>query len=217
MQREFQAHAAYRPPHRRGAAVLVLALHLLLLAGLWQAMRTRVVEVMPPQRSLTWVRALPAAPAATPPAAAERPARQSPRPSPPPMPPRRADEPRATAPPPRTELTWVEPTPAVATAAAAPASAASAPPERLLDTAATRAALRALGRQPLLHEQAAESTGTVIARTDTALARDVAEAGTPDCLRDGKAASGQIGPVGLGGILGLPFLAARVATGKCAK
>lgn len=217
MQSEFQAHAAYRPPQRRGAAVLVLALHLLLLAGLWQAMRTRVVEVVPPQRSLTWVRALPATPAATPPPTAERPARQLPQPSPPPIPLRRADEPRVAAPPPRTELTWVEPAPAVATAPAAPASAASAPPERLLDTAATRSALRQLGRQPLLHEQAAESTGTVIARTDTALARDVAEAGTPDCLRDGKAASGQVGPVGLGGILGLPFLAARVATGKCAK
>lgn len=216
MQSEFHAHAAYRPPHRRNAAVLVLGLHLLLLAGLWQAMRTRVVEVMPPQRSLTWVRAVPAPLPAPPSTAAERPARPALRATPPPLPPRRADEPPAAAPA-RPELTWVEPAPAVATAPAAPASAASAPAERLLDTAATRSALRQLGRQPLLHEQAAESTGTVIARTDTALARDVAEAGTPDCLRDGKAASGQIGPIGLGGILGLPFLAARVATGKCAK
>lgn len=215
MQSDLHAHAAYRPPQRRGAAVLVLALHLLLGAGLWQAMRTRVVEVMPAQRSLTWVRALPPAQPPAPPKAAGLPARLPPRAPPEPLPPRRADVPRVAEPPARAELTWVEP--AIATAPAAPASAASAPPERLLDTAATRSALRQLGRQPLLHEQAAGSTGTVIARTDTALARDVAEAGTPDCLRDGKAASGQIGPVGLGGILGLPFLAARVATGKCAK
>lgn len=211
---ELRAEAPYRPKHRPGAAALVLALHLLLGAGLWQAMRTRVVEVTPPQPSLTWVRPVPAPvrrPVPPEPAArAEPTARTAPRPAAPPP----AEAPRA-APTASPELTWVEPAaPAVATA---PASAASAPPERLLDTAATRAALRRTGQQPLLHERAAEATGTTIARTDTALAQDVAEAGTPDCLRDPKAASGQIGPVGLGGILGLPFLAARVATGKCAK
>jgi hypothetical protein len=45
----------------------------------------------------------------------------------------------------------------------------------------------------------------------------VAAAGEPDCLKDPKAAAAKIGPIGVGGLLGLPVLVARIATGRCAK
>lgn len=188
------------------AALAVLALHLLLLAALWHTLARRVVEVRAPQRALTWV----------------RPLRATPPPPPPPLPARplpaeaHAPAPRATAPVPPApplspspspgESTWVTPVPL---AAAPAASAASAPPERLIDSAATRAALRQVGRQPLLAERAAEAAGLPIARTDTGLARGTAEAGKGDCLK-GDSSGGL-------GILGLPLLAARAVTGDCAK
>lgn len=201
------------PGRRRpGLAVLVLALHLVLFALLWQVMHQRVIEVPRDHAPLVWVQVPttkpPPTPSLPPPVRPPREANKPPS----------ADEPKPRRATPR-ESTWVEPAPsAVATSPAAPASAASAPPtERLLDSAATRTAIRQTGRQALLQERAAAATGIPIERTDTALAQQVAEAGKPDCLKDPAAASGQIGPIGVGGILGLPFLAARVATGDCAK
>ncbi|MFO1337310.1 MAG: hypothetical protein U1F53_03600 [Burkholderiaceae bacterium] len=197
-----------------GVALAVLAAHVLLALGLWQTLRWRSVSVPREPSPLVWVQPLPpavAAPTPTqPPQAMATPVPTRPlQPSPP-----RATLPTVTAPP--HESTWVEP--AAPVAAAAPASAASTVPTgRLMDSAATRAAIRQIGQQPLLHERAAAATQMPIERTDTALAREVAEAGTPDCMKDPAAATGQVGPVALGGILGLPFLAARVATGKCAK
>lgn len=205
-------HAALPDRRRPGAALVVLGLHALLFLALAHTMRERRVDVRHDQPPLVWVQPLAQAPA-------KQPAQQPPRPAPPQ--PRHIDEPLPTRPsaptrPPAHESTWVAPAPVMS--AAPPTPAASAPPaERLLDSAATRAAIRQAGRQALLHERAAEATGMPIERTDTALARQVAEAGTPDCLKDPQAASGQIGPIGLGGILGLPFLAARVASGRCAK
>lgn len=206
-----RADAGYRPRRRPGTALLVLSLHLLLVAGMWHAMARREVEVRPTARALTWVRPLTTSPS-PPPRPAAAPSSRAKSPTARPQPPARETPREAPVEP---TLTWVAP-PAVA--AAEPASApASAPPERLLDTAATRAALRELGRRPLMSERAAAATGRPIERTDTALAQATAEAAKPDCLRDGKAATGQIGPVGVGGILGLPFLAARAVTGGCAK
>jgi hypothetical protein len=90
--------------------------------------------------------------------------------------------------------------------AASAASAASAPPtERLLDTEATRIAIRQSARQPLLHERTAQAMDDGIGRTDTGLATGVASAGKPDCAK-------MQAP---GGILGLPIVAAMVASGKC--
>ncbi|WP_374562347.1 hypothetical protein [Ideonella sp.] len=207
--------AALPSRRRPGAALMVLGLHALLFLALAHTMRERRVDVRHDRPPLVWVQPLAQAAAQPPtlPAPPPRPAAaQRPRPVDPPALPR----PAAPTLPPAHESTWVEPAPVVS--AAPPAPAASAPPaERLLDSAATRAAIRQTGRQALLHERAAEATGTPIERTDTALARGVAEATIPDCLKDPKAASGQIGPIALGGILGLPFLAARVASGRCAK
>jgi hypothetical protein len=203
----------FRPPRRPGAALLVLGLHLLLVLGMWHGLAHREVDVRHATPALTWVRAI-ELPRSPQPSTARPPRRVEPPTPTRPAPPRTRSE--AQRPAPAAALTWVSPPPVAATAA--PASApASAPPERLIDSPATRAALRDLGRQPLLSERAADATGAPIARTDTALAQAAAEAAKPDCLRDGKAASGQIGPIGVGGILGLPFLAARVVTGDCAK
>jgi hypothetical protein len=91
-------------------------------------------------------------------------------------------------------------------AAAPAASSASEPPaERLLDSEATRMAIRQSARQPLLHERAALANGDDIGRTDTGMAGGVASAGKPDCAK-------MQAP---GGILGLPIIAAMVASGKC--
>jgi len=198
-----RADGAWATRRRPGALIVVLALHGLLVLALWQTLRSRSVEVPIERHALLWVDAL--APAQPRPAATVPTRREAP---PPPR-----DRAAVNALPPPHESTWVvESTPAPA------ASAASAPPaERLLDSAASRAAIRQSGRLPLLHERVAQAAGETIERTDTGLAREVAEAGQPDCLKDGKAAAGQIGPIGLGGILGLPFLAARVATGRCTK
>lgn len=196
-----------RPPepwHTRPGAtqgLLVLGLHALLLAGLWQTLRHRLVPVPTEPVALLWLQAAPQAPPAAAPEQPRAQAAGSARPVAPALPP---------LPLPTGESQWV------ATAPEPPASAASAPPaERLLDSAATRTAIRQTGRQPLLHERVAQATDTPIRRTDTALAREVAEAAKPDCLKE--PATGQIGPVGVGGILALPFLAARVARGDCAQ
>jgi hypothetical protein len=212
MMNRAEARAALPVRRRPGMALVVLGLHALLFLALAHTMRQRQVEVRHEQPPLVWVQPLAQAPAAP---RAEQP--------PPPVArrPQHIDEPgkaqrRPASPAPAHESTWVEPAPAVS--AAPPVSAASAPPtERLMDSEATRTAMRQTGKLALLHERAAAATGSPIERTDTALARQVAEAGTPDCLKDPQAASGQIGPIGLGGILGLPFLAARVASGRCAK
>lgn len=185
---------------RPGALAGVVALHALLVLALWQSLRSRELEVRVEPHALVWVNALPARPtrAAAPPA--KPPPQRVAVPSRPPAP---ARPPAALAP---HESTWVEPAPAVAAAPAA--SAASSPPtERLLDSAATRAAIRQTGRMPLLQERAAAAAADGIARTDAGLAGGVAAAGMPDCMKD---------PVP-GGILGIPLLAVQVARGKCAK
>lgn len=205
--------------HGAGLGLAVLALHLGLIVALWHAMHRRVVDVPhEPLALMLWPLREP-----TPPPTPDHP---TPQPNVPTRQAEAARPPATPSPSPPHESTWVVPAPA-ATAApsslptpevSAQAPAASAPPaERLLDSAATRDAIRQAARRPLLQERAAEATGLPIERTDTALARAVQEAAEPDCLKDPKAASGQIGPVALGGLLGLPFLAARAATGRCAR
>lgn len=191
-------------------AIVVLALHVLLVLLLWRTLHDRAIDVSRERAPLMLVQvAQPPPPRVqTPPPRAAAPQR--------PVEPPRPTRPSTPVPTPPHESTWVDPTPAPVVAQPAPAASA-APAERLMDSAATRDAIRQTGRQALLHERTAEATGQPIVRTDTALAEAVAEAGKPDCLKDPKAASGQIGPIALGGILGLPFLAARVVSGNCAK
>jgi hypothetical protein len=187
---------------RRGAAtvVAVLAIHLLLAVALWHSLRTREVTVAPARAALLWLR--PSSP---------------PRPMPPPKPsvapatrPKKAPGPVSNeAPRSRPadiphESEWVQPPPPVAVAPAA--SAASVPvTERLLDTEATRNAIRQSARQASLQERTAQAMGDDIGRTDTGLSGGVASAGKPDCAKLQAP----------GGLLGLPVLAAMVASGKC--
>lgn len=203
------------PPGRSrpGMALIVLGLHALLVAVLWRTLHDRVVDVSHERAPLVLVQVVQPPPG--PVLAPEIPAIPAIVPHRPAVPPRPVQPSPALTTMPH-ESTWVEAAPAQVVAEPAPA-ASSAPAERLMDSAATRAAIRQTGRQALLHERAAEATGQPIERTDTALARAVAEAGKADCLKDPKAASGQVGPIAVGGILGLPFLAARIVSGNCAK
>lgn len=185
---------------RPGALAGVVALHALLVLALWQSLRSRELDVPVEPHALVWINALPARPTRAAAPSAKPPRQQVAVRTRPPAPAR----PLAALAP--HESTWVEPAPAVAAAPAA--SAASSPPvERLLDSDATRAAIRQAGRLPLLQERAAAAAGERIARTDTGLAGGVAAAGLADCMKD---------PVP-GGILGIPLIAVQVARGKCAK
>lgn len=197
---------AWRPRAGRRVLWVVLALHALLVVGLWQAMRWRSVWVTHERPAvMLWVQ-----PQATPrPAAVDVARAPAVRPARPAVP--AAARPR-TGPGPQPPLQWVAPTPPSAPLAAAavapPASAASQPPvERLMDSEATRAAVRLAARQPLLHERTADATGMPPARTDTAMAQGVSQAAKGDCMKD------QVP----GGLLGLPLLAAKVVSGNCGK
>jgi hypothetical protein len=205
----------HRQARRPAAALIVLALHLLLLLCLWHTLRPRPAAVARDSAALVWIQ--PVAPARLAPVLSSPSATAAPRASArSPLPP----APRAAAAParwPTGESTWVEPVPAAPAPVAAASAASAPPPTRLLDSEATRAAIREAGRQPLLHERAAAATQMPIMRTDTALAQGTAEAGRPDCMKDPAAAAGQIGPIAIGGLFGLPFLAARVVTGRCAQ
>ncbi|MGM9491780.1 hypothetical protein [Ideonella sp. YS5] len=187
---------------RRGAAtaLAVLAIHLLLATALWHSMRTRDVTVAPDRAALLWLWP------STPP----RPTAPLKPPAITPTPPKRSPGPAATGAPSARpadiphESEWVSPPAPVA--AAPSASAASAPPaERLLDTEATRIAIRQSARQTSLQERTAQAMGEEISRTDTGLSGGVASAGKPDCAKLQAP----------GGLLGLPILAAMVASGKC--
>jgi hypothetical protein len=91
-----------------------------------------------------------------------------------------------------------------------PSSAASAPTGSVLDSPATRQALRGLGQRPLLSERAAQAMGEPVQRTDTALADEVQRAAKGDCLKGEFAGSGM-------GLLSLPALAVAAARGQCAR
>jgi hypothetical protein len=97
--------------------------------------------------------------------------------------------------------------------AVATTPAASAPPSlpSIMDSEATRRAIRASARAPSLTDQLAQSREEP-ARLDAQarLARSVKEAGRGDCLKGEFAGAGM-------GLLSLPFLAAAAAAGNCAK
>ena len=103
-------------------------------------------------------------------------------------------------------VTAAQPIPAPAT----PASA-NEPLPSLLDTEATRRAIRASGHTRSLGEQLAESREEP-ARTSAneRLANGVRGAGKGDCMKGEFAGAGM-------GLLSLPFLAAAAVGGHCAK
>ena len=103
--------------------------------------------------------------------------------------------------------------PATSTALAAPMPPASAPdaPTSLMDTDATRRAIRQIARAPSLGDQLAQSREEPrrLSAHDR-LAIGVREGGKGDCLKGEYAGAGM-------GILSLPFLAVAAAAGNCAK
>lgn len=203
--------AEFRPaPGWRRGWLGVLALHLALL-GLWrQALHQTDVAVPPTATApLVWLNLSAPAPAAASPR--HEPSRPLATPAPAPARPR---VPAVERPAPHTApLQWSAPA-TEALPAAAPAPSAPTPSRgRLLDNAATQAAIREAARQPLLSERAASATGIAPRTEAQRLSEGVGQAAKGDCLRD--PAVTQIGPIGLGGLLGLPGLAARVISGDC--
>ena len=201
--------AEFRPaPGWRRGGLGVLALHLALL-GLWrQALHQTEVAVPPAVTApLVWLNLPAPVPATASPQPESRRSPAAPAPTRPGMPAVARPAPQPAP------LQWSAPA-AEAPPAAAPAPSAPAPSRgRLLDNAATQAAIREAARQPLLSERAASATG-IAPRTDAQrLSEGVRQAAKGDCLRD--PAVTQIGPIGLGGLLGLPGLAARVISGDC--
>lgn len=195
--------AEFRPaPGWRRGWLGVLALHLALL-GLWrQALHQTDVAVPPAATApLVWLNL----PAPVPAAASPRrePARLLAAPAqaaPAQVHPRAPAAERPTAP-----LQWsAPPTEAPPTAALAP-SAPAPSRGRLLDNAATQAAIREAARQPLLSERAASATGIVPRTQAQRLSEGVGQSAKSDCLRDTSPA----------GLLALPWLAARVISGDC--
>jgi hypothetical protein len=98
-------------------------------------------------------------------------------------------------------------------AIAAPAAAASAPNAlpSLLDSDATRRAIRASAHAPSLGDQLAQSRGEPHRPSASErLATRVHDAGKGDCAKGEYAGAGM-------GLLSLPFLAAAAIGGHCAK
>ena len=193
------------PPRRWPLTLLVIDLHLLLLAGLRAGLLHRPAPQPPEARRITVTllqdRPLRTAPGTQAPARATRRAPAAPQPRPEAAPaaalapetpqPRSADVPQSLALP--------------------TAPAASAAQERLIDSAATRSALRQTAREPLNGERhlMAQEQETGVSASEK-LGRKMQQAGHGDC------AKGQFAGGGMG-LLSAPFYLLAEASGKCAK
>jgi hypothetical protein len=107
----------------------------------------------------------------------------------------------------REDMTTVPPLLASAQAASAPASAPARP--SLLDSEATRRAVRMGTREPLLSERAAAASqdpGRLSAQQR--MGQEIAQAANGDCLKGEYAGGGM-------GLLSLPFWLAAEVRGKC--
>ncbi|MGM9515977.1 hypothetical protein ACS5PK_17140 [Roseateles sp. DB2] len=199
------------PPRRWPLTLLVIALHLLLLAGLRAGLRHRPATqpTEPGRITVTLLQDRPprTAPAAQVPAAATRRA-----PAPPQARPRLVTTPAAglepeTAPPSRS----ADMPQSLALPAAPAAPAASAGQERLIDSAATRSALRQAAREPLSAERhlMAQEQEVGVSASEK-LGRKMQQAGHGDCSKGQYAGGGM-------GLLSAPFYLLAEASGKCAK
>lgn len=193
----------------RRRAVLVALAALLLHAALWRLLGdTRQRAPAPARPAAMTLRLVPIAPVVARPSVA-LPAR-----SVAPVPITRSA--RAQAPqraPIAIGASPAEPAPAATAAIAPPAPAAgdtTAAPS-LLDTDATRRAIRAAARAPSLGERLARARAEPdrIGPAER-LANGVRDAGTGDCLKGEYADAGM-------GLLSIPFLALAAASGQCAK
>lgn len=126
-----------------------------------------------------------------------------------PAPMRRADAtPPSVAPPPDASPDRAIPTPVIS---AEPSPGAAAPAEPILDTEASRRAIRASARAPSITAEVARSAGGAPSPDPTArLGRAMQSAGRGDCMKGDHAGGGM-------GLLSLPFLAAALARGDCAR
>lgn len=195
-------HRAWRP------LVVVLAGHALLLLGWQGATRPGRPETPVAPPAVAWLTLVTPAP---PPTAGQPPAPPRPRGarSTPaaahPAPSRHAapgDAPAAAEPPGPAEAPPVAP--------AVPAAEGRASTLRLLDSPATRQALREQARQPLLAERAASATQHSAPTAEQRMADAVSQAGQGDCLKGQYLGGGM-------GLLSLPFLAGAVVAGRCAR
>ena len=186
--------------------LVVLALHLLIMALLSRSSPDKVIGVAPARVTLRLIapQAMPmvATPARVEPAAA-------------------AAARRRVAPPSAPAVRDLSQTPSASPAAIAPTITGAAPAQpaagdahpspSLLETEATRRAIRASARAPSLGEQLARAREEPERMgASERLANDVRNAGKGDCLKGDYPGAGM-------GLLSLPFLAAAAARGQCAQ
>ncbi|MDC8783599.1 hypothetical protein [Roseateles koreensis] len=93
---------------------------------------------------------------------------------------------------------------------AGPAASIAPPTARLLDSAATRHALREAARAPLLSERAASAMGDEPVNAQQKLAQSVQQAGHGDCVK-GEYLGGGLG------LLSTPFFLLAELRGQCSK
>lgn len=198
------------------AVVAVLALHLLVLWGLHEATHRPTPKATSPGRALhvRWLTEAETMPAAAP--SPTHPAR--PHPASTPRRPREASARAAkTLPPtakPPPESVDASPSPALASdgAPGADPPVAAAPPASspLLDSLASRRAIRELARQKPITEQAALASDTTPPAPGARLGERIREAGKGDCAKGEYFGGGM-------GLLSLPFLAAAAIRDDCAQ
>jgi hypothetical protein len=182
------------------ALALVLALHAALVLLLWRERPVpRGGPPAPSRPPVLWVREVPAMAPQTSARVAREPLPPAPR------------KPRRT---PAAPDAATSPAPALASITAPPmpaASAASAAEPSLLDTDATRRAIREAARMPSTRERAAAASEERAALTpDQRLGRGIEQAAVGDCLKGEYAGGGM-------GLLSLPFWLVAEARGKCRK
>ncbi|MBB4842178.1 hypothetical protein HNP55_000673 [Paucibacter oligotrophus] len=196
-------------PRRAGLLGLLALLHLGLAWLMLHQLRTQAAGAAPARTSIS-VSLLLDSP--------KPPKPSKPSPSPNPLPPK----PAATLRPPPPVQTRPEPAPqatavsSLATslpATSAPATATAAQPPvtgSILDSEATRRALRMAAKTPLLSERAAGAMGEEPLSAEQKLAQEMKKAGTGDCLKGEFLGAGS-------GLLSIPFWLLAEARGKCSK
>jgi hypothetical protein len=184
-------------------------LHLLVLLLLHAALRVPAPKRAPAQAPLVlvWLK-----PPSTPPAQAAPPPAEAAAPAPPPRRPRPSAPARAETPEPQAAASAAIKSPATAAAPAPPSAAtaaASAVPGDLLDTEASRRAIREAARQRPIGEMGAQATGeSAPMGAQEQLAQDIARGARGDCLKGEFAGSGM-------GLLSLPFWLMAELRDKC--
>ncbi len=204
--RHDQGPTAWAPRRRPGLLALVLLGHVGVLLGWHFELLPHVRGAQPQaqQPALVWLNIAARAQPQSQPAAAPQPA------------PARPAQPGPTAMAKPAPSTAPAPDPAPVTTAIhlpapeAPASAASAPRQRLMDTTATRTAIRQSGRTPLWAERTASAIDQPFVSKAERQADAVARSAKGDCLKGEFSGGGM-------GLLSLPFFVAAEVSGHCAR